>query len=559
MPSGKGFAMPFDPIDAFFMQSTLPFAMLRWRPDGILVFTRANDLFCQRLGTSTDALRDLALSDAVKSVNAAADPVSADVLDALRAGRSVELGGSGTPGGIRHRIGLFSLGDDRIACILLEAADRRIGDELAGFVDATGDFVCIMRPSAVIVKANRRFADTVGKAPEELVGMSLIDLLHADDVAAATEAWRDVESGAITGYVSRLWTKSGRIHDVEWTARVVGDLVFAVGRDATGEAAQKLELEREADTDALTGLHNRRYYYRRIHQEMERADRLDKPFSVILVDIDHFKDVNDTWGHPVGDDVLERVARLLEQGVRKSDSVCRVGGEEFFVLMPDCPIDRAAAIAERLRQQLAGRPMPIAGLVTASFGVTAMERQESSRSLYRRADAAMYHAKQQGRNRVATKAFDDAEILATGHAYFQWKPEWNSNHPVIDAQHRRLIDLGRTFALQVRSDPTAPPDRNLITSILVHAATHFTTEEEILRRIGFAGLEHHRAIHAGLLAKAKDLVDGLATGTVRTAHLLMYLVDDILIGHMLDEDVKFFPAFAEIRTAAADPTTGGIL
>ena len=166
------------------------------------------------------------------------------------------------------------------------------------------------------------------------------------------------------------------------------------------------ELERLAITDQLTGLHNRRHFDMNARRALEVARRNERPLSVVLVDTDHFKSVNDRFGHPVGDEVLKAVANVLMRNARKADLVARIGGEEFAVLMPEATLTLAAQAAERMREALQDEVSPqIPALegkpITASFGVAAFEKvSDRLEDLLSAADAALYRSKQQGRNRV---------------------------------------------------------------------------------------------------------------------------------------------------------------
>jgi len=153
-------------------------------------------------------------------------------------------------------------------------------------------------------------------------------------------------------------------------------------------------------TDKLTGLVNRLRLDEVLAQEIQRSSRFGHVFSVILVDLDHFKHVNDTHGHQVGDQVLITAARLLQQYCREIDVVGRWGGEEFLIICPETPCAGAAKLAESLRQHLAAHLFPVVQQQTASFGVACYHLGELADTLLARADVALYHAKTQGRNQV---------------------------------------------------------------------------------------------------------------------------------------------------------------
>ena len=169
-----------------------------------------------------------------------------------------------------------------------------------------------------------------------------------------------------------------------------------------------LELEQEVRRDSLTGVSNRRHFVATCQTELQRAARYRHPLALLMVDIDHFKKINDTYGHLAGDQVLRMVAQACAEAVRANDCLARLGGEEFAVLMPETMLDEAQAAAERLRLAVAQLRCPLQDKVvkpTVSIGVAAAdERGETLSSLMRRGDHAMYEAKARGRNQVVVAA-----------------------------------------------------------------------------------------------------------------------------------------------------------
>lgn len=161
------------------------------------------------------------------------------------------------------------------------------------------------------------------------------------------------------------------------------------------------DLRATSVTDWLTGLKNHGYFFDRLASELERARRYDRAVAVAVVDIDDFKAVNDTFGHSMGDAVLRRVGEVLRAQIRETDLACRIGGEEFGVLMPETGTAGAAQAAERIRQAIAAVEMPGVGTVHVSVGVAVFPEQAGSRDqLFEAADRALYRAKRDGKNQV---------------------------------------------------------------------------------------------------------------------------------------------------------------
>jgi two-component system cell cycle response regulator len=198
--------------------------------------------------------------------------------------------------------------------------------------------------------------------------------------------------------------------DVEFASTVVKSGVAAIQRAHAIEStrADNHRLEALAQTDPLTQLVNRRALTVRLVTEMERVRRYNAPLALLLLDLDHFKLVNDTYGHLAGDDVLFGVATLLQRAVRTVDTVARYGGEEFVIVLPETGKQGALAFAERVREKLASHRFSIAGRdeihITGSIGVATYPAQglESVEDLFRAADAALYRAKGSGRNLVCS-------------------------------------------------------------------------------------------------------------------------------------------------------------
>ncbi|MEQ5816356.1 diguanylate cyclase [Marinobacter sp. NFXS11] len=208
---------------------------------------------------------------------------------------------------------------------------------------------------------------------------------------------------------SRIWVwERGRgVQEEDGSLHLEGIIL-----DISDRKVLETELEQMATRDPLTGLLNRREMSRVLDEELQRARRYQRPMAVLWVDFDHFKDVNDTYGHAAGDSVLRGISRLLLGSVRSVDSIGRFGGEEFVIVLPEMDLEEAQETAERLRRKVAEEPQPLgngeAVPLTISVGVAVYpDHGQTASTLCAAADKAMYLAKDRGRNCVAMAHLHD--------------------------------------------------------------------------------------------------------------------------------------------------------
>ncbi|HEX4337091.1 MAG TPA: diguanylate cyclase [Polyangiaceae bacterium] len=269
------------------------------------------------------------------------------------------------------------------------------------------DGVVVLDARSSIVLANRAYADLLGLPLDGLVGMTRTQFLEhaatlAEDPAVFNRAIERPEPGPI-GATSVFKFVHPRRRTIRRTIAPLelpdgpGNLV--VWQDMTAEADLLAERERLALTDALTGIGNRRAAEQALVKAIAGAERAHTPLSVALFDIDHFKRVNDLYGHATGDEVLRRVAATLDAAKRLTDTVARWGGEEFVAVLP-VQLDGAVVFCERVRKEIARLVCPGIGHVTISAGVASLVGKEGQESLLGRADQRLYFAKASGRNRV---------------------------------------------------------------------------------------------------------------------------------------------------------------
>jgi diguanylate cyclase (GGDEF)-like protein/PAS domain S-box-containing protein len=256
---------------------------------------------------------------------------------------------------------------------------------------------------------NHAFEQYLGLGRDEIIGATVYDVAPPDLAGVYAAADRALlEEGGSQIYDAQVRYADGSVHDVTFFKAVYRDEAGEVAGlsgvmlDITDRRRMEAELLQLAETDALTGLQNRRTFMSRVTLELERSAGSDSHAAFLLLDLDHFKSINDRWGHAAGDEALCAVAACFQSALRSADTLARMGGEEFAVMLPGTSVEEAAQIAERIRQNVAdlrveNKP---ALRLTVSVGVSAWGPAKTAEDVLSAADSALYEAKRTGRNRV---------------------------------------------------------------------------------------------------------------------------------------------------------------
>lgn len=300
------------------------------------------------------------------------------------------------------------------------------------------------------------------------------------------------------------------------------------------------KLEASVVTDVLTGLKNRLFFNQRVSVEHERFKRYGTKLSLLMIDIDRFKRINDTYGHDIGDEVLKKVSSELQNQLRKIDLIARWGGEEFIVLLPDTEMDDAVIVAEKLRGTVESLIFENNEVITISIGISMVMESESIESWMKRADQALFHAKRHGRNRACISGKVPEVSLVD---MIKWDPAWNSGDASIDQQHMELLTMCNELMTNLLhkdySDSLLPELKKLI----LHVKAHFEYEEEILRQHNYSDFELHKGHHEDLVTKALNLVQKSEEGYLLPIEVNYFILGDVIINHLLKEDTKYFDLF----------------
>lgn len=306
------------------------------------------------------------------------------------------------------------------------------------------------------------------------------------------------------------------------------------------------ELDHLAGTDKLTGAWNRRRLEEAVGNEMDRLKRYGHPLSLLLVDVDWFKRVNDHYGHAAGDRLLVDLAARIRSALRNTDSLTRWGGEEFVVLCPDTALATAAIFAERLRAAVAQIDCPEAEKITVSIGAAECLPGETWEQWFGRADAMLLEAKAAGRNRVrvASEVQLRAAIAETDPANFLrlvWQQSYACGHELLDREHRTLFcDANDLLAAALAGRP-ADETGAIADKLMRDVTQHFRDEELIIAAAGYPGAAKHAAVHRKLVDRAQALVGRFRAGEADVGELFQLLAHEVVAKHMLGADRDFFP------------------
>jgi diguanylate cyclase (GGDEF)-like protein/PAS domain S-box-containing protein len=277
-------------------------------------------------------------------------------------------------------------------------------DKLNEFAEIVDKYIitATTAPDSTIIKVSSAFAKSSGYSKEELIGQTMNIIRHPDTTKKLSkELWDTILSGKIWSWEIKNKNKNGDDYWLEeyiiptLTPENTIESFVSLAVDITA----KKELEKMASIDKLTGIYNRRMIDEFMKIEIAAIKRHPHELSMIMLDIDHFKSVNDTYGHQIGDIVLSKMAKMISENTRNSDIFGRWGGEEFIIICPDTSIEDAFILAEKLRNIINNFSFPEVGHKTISLGISDFKDNDDAESLIKKADNALYKAKNSGRNK----------------------------------------------------------------------------------------------------------------------------------------------------------------
>ena len=430
---------------------------------------------------------------------------------------------------------------------------------------------------------NRVMETLLGKSAEAITGSTDGELFPGEVAARLEQSDRQIVNGLSASSddlefmadgmpVHCLWLKFP-VLGLDGRMNYIGAVIIDIARQETDanvrKALQRLqqtnqdlqktlvELDRLASTDRLTGAWNRRRLEEAVANEMDRLRRYDHPLSLLTMDIDLFKKINDTHGHNVGDQILVELAAVVRSTLRATDSLTRWGGEEFVVLCPNTTLSTMAMLAERLREKIATTRFPTVEKVTVSIGVAECMLGETWKDWFQRSDAALYRAKSGGRNQVQVapetpQRAGVGEFVAANFVQLAWRTAYECGHELIDEQHRGLFVRANTLLTAILSGRPKDEISALIDALIQDVLKHFQDEEAIFTAAGYPGAATHANVHRELVDSAVNLVGRFDAGTLGVGELFQFLAHDVVARHMLGADREFFPYLAAATTPDAN-------
>ncbi len=310
---------------------------------------------------------------------------------------------------------VYKLPTGEIVCIYNDVTERKLAEKalhLTQFsVDRATDCLYWVTNSGRFQYVNTTACEVLGYSREELLSFSIMDIDPYFSAQNWPEHWQELKQKGSLKLETVQRCKDGREIPVEIAANYLifegSEYNCAFVRDISERKALQAELERQARIDYLTGIANRRYFMEQGEAELARSNRYGNPLSILMLDIDHFKAVNDTYGHEAGDKALGTLGHILVEVLREIDVPGRMGGEEFAILLPETSHDKALDVAERLRAVIADSTILLESgqdlRFTVSIGVaTLTDKSSNVSSLLNLADKALYQAKNTGRNKVCS-------------------------------------------------------------------------------------------------------------------------------------------------------------
>lgn len=445
------------------------------------------------------------------------------------------------------RTNAYTLDSSHMACIFTDVDfEHQLSHQLNEMCSLKADIFCVLNSEGNIIRIGDKFCKVTGYSMTELIGKYYFSFLHNNDISSSAKAllkeYNNTDNKIIT---NRFRCKDNTYKYFEWHYDKKNDNIFCIAKDITQRYSKDFELNAAAYKDTLTGLYNRFYFYKIISDEIEKADTFNETLSLIILDIDNFKRVNDSWGHPIGNTLLEQTAKVITNTIRRSDFTARIGGDEFVILLTNTDIKGANVVVNKLRDAFNDTRHPVIGKFTVSFGISQRNELEFFNDWYKRTDDALYAAKANGRNCAVIAKDPVTHALASYH--LNNTDTWKCGNDLLDEQHHKLIEICSKLMSAAYGNNSTADINILLEELLDVLATHFRDEESLQISIGYDGFKNHNRSHEKILRKALKLKDAFKKDEIEATSFVTLLADNIIISHITTEDVKYFPYLSNCK------------
>lgn len=456
----------------------------------------------------------------------------------------------------------------------LEDSERKLTD----IIDFLPDPTWAIDPNGYVIAWNKAVEELTGVTKEKIIGKgdyahsipfygerrpTLVNLILNRDISLGEKYWNYTESGDlfISGDSFHPLLGNKGLYLSATAAALCdshGSIVGAIQsvRDFTDRKKLEVELkeanlnlERLSITDSLTGIANRRHFDQALEQEYTRHTRSGAQLSIIMLDIDFFKQFNDSYGHVEGDKCLQKVAQVLRDRLtRSSDVPARYGGEEFICILPETGLDGGFVVAEGIRRDIEKLSIPnrnskTSNVVTVSLGFLSSKCavEKTPNELIKQVDTLLYQAKNHGRNCIKFGgSLDDEEETEKTFTKIPWEDSYKCGHQLIDSQHKNLLNLASSLYEAALAGSPKETIQSIMIKILNDTEQHFEDEENLLKRINYPDFDEHTHIHSRILTQGRELYSQYINESISVGDIFDFFLTENLTKHLIEVDQKYF-------------------
>lgn len=325
---------------------------------------------------------------------------------------------------------------------------------------------------------------------------------------------------------------------------LIAGRVFFWIRNYNQVLSDKIELESKYILDRFTKIYTKEYFNLRLKEEFSHAQRHNYPISMIYFDLDHFKNVNDNYGHAAGDDVLLQVVKVVKSIIRTEDVFSRWGGDEFILLLPHTELKDVQYVAERICHEIAYSELCRAYGVTSSIGCSEWKQGEYLESWFLRTDKALYVSKNTGKNKVTVSDHNTEKNVLTKVI---WNEASNSGCSIIDEEHKLILERCNVIVESALQHSALDETIRNVDALLIEMEEHFNDEIQILKDAKYPEVEKHQRIHNALMEKTREIYQKTIQREINAVEFFSFLLLTVVEGHFKNEDVKYFKYLSEHR------------